>query len=191
MKLGLGFDAGDGRGLAILTSYIPSSPCNMHGCPLLQVRGDPQLQGLGWLQVVLPVAGPPSLPVTVVDVDGSDVVDGPDVVGPLEGINASHFSVNVLQHPSQGAHIGVVRLQLIIELPLQLLHLPEVGEYLAHHVLGLMIGSQDLVNGGLGERDPSDLTMLAHIIPSMTPNPTTLCPWPSVSHPTGSRVSWS
>lgn len=52
-------------------------------------------------------------------------------------------------------------LPLMVYVPLQLLHLPDFGEYLAHHALGLMIGSQDLVDGDLRVSSPSGLTLPA------------------------------
>lgn len=52
---------------------------------------------------------------------------------------------------------------------LQLLHLPDFSEYLAHHTKGLLIGSQDLVNGGLSVSGLSVLTLPAHSYPPTTP----------------------
>lgn len=88
-----------------------------------------------------------------------------------------------MQHPSQGVEIGVHILHLYIVLPLQRIHLHELCKDLAD-VLGLMEGSQDLVDGGLGDSEPSGLVLLAHIFPPTTPNATTLWLLPSVPHST-------
>lgn len=86
------------------------------------------------------------------------------------------MGVNIMQHPSQGAQIKVLILHVYIVLPLQLIRVPELCEYLAHHVLGQMDGSQELVNGALGDSEPSGLTKLAQRIPSTTLTLTILCP---------------
>lgn len=81
-----------------------------------------------------------------------------------------------MQHPSQGAQIGVQILHLYIVLPLQLINLLELCQDLVHHVLGLMEGFQDMLDGGMSDSELSGLTLLAHRFPPTTPTPTTLCP---------------